>query len=96
MPIESVTSTASAIKTYAAEDVQRRNARPEDELQADNKKNAQREKVQLSDQARELAKQPSVDETKRDDPAQETDPSRAPRGAAATAIAAYQKTAAQG
>jgi hypothetical protein len=96
MPIESITSTASAIKTYATEDTQRRGTRPEDELRAANKKNTQREEVQLSEQARQLAKQSVVEETKRSNPAQETDAARAPRGAAATAIAAYQKAATQG
>lgn len=94
MPIESVTSTAGAIKTYATEDVQRRGSRPEDELRAANKKNTQREEVQLSEQARQLAKQSVVEDTKRSNPAQETESKREPRGAAAKAIAAYQKATA--
>lgn len=93
MPIESVSSTASAIKSYASEDVQRRDRRPEEELQATNKQATEREDVQLSQQARQLASQSAVEEPNRNNQAQDSDTTREPRGTAATAIAAYQKAA---
>lgn len=90
MPIESVSSTASAIKTYASEDAQRR--RPEEELQATNQQAPKREDVKLSDQARQLASQPQTDESERNDTVQNSaDASQQARGAVAVAIAAYQQ-----
>lgn len=92
MPIESVSSTASAIKTYASEDAQRR--RPESELPAAGQQSPKRDEVQLSDRARQLAGQVAVDESKRKDSAQNSaDAAPGARGTAASAIAAYQQAA---
>lgn len=94
MPIESVSSAASASKSYLVETNQKRTARSESGMTPAMPAQSKRDEVQLSARARQLASQSSVDSSNRPDQAQSPDNSmRAPRGSAADAIAAYQKAA---